>query len=223
MSEGGKIIYSLIAKGAKPLVGYSNYTGTFDQVCINYLKNVGPGASAAVKLEDGYTIFYLNSDNITYLIMTDSTYPKEAAIGCLESIKKEFQSTYGERKDFDSGENFCLNNEFQTKLRMKFDYFNANKDVSNEALGRLKDEMNQMKDEVIKSSGLLNERSDKIKVLDEKSDNLSRDSNTFYRQSKRVRRAELMKKLQCYAAIGCLALIAIYILIAIFCSPTFKC
>ena len=224
MSEGGRIIYSLVAKGTKPLAGYSNFTGTFDQVCINYLKNIGPGASAAVKLDDGYIIYYINSGNITYLIMTESTYPKEAAIGCLESIKKEFQSTYGERTDFDSGENFCLNNEFQTKLRMKFDYFNANKDVSNEALGRLKDEMNQMKEEVINASGLLNERSEKIKVLDEKSDNLSRDSNTFYRQSKRVRRAELMRKLKLYGGIACAVLIIIYIIICIICrSLIFRC
>ena len=221
MSDGN-IIYALVAKGVKPLSGYSNFTGTFDQICLNYLKNIGPDTSAAVKLDNGYIIFYINEGNITYLIMTGSSYPKEAALGCLESIKKEFQSVYGD-KNLDMVQNFGLNDEFKTKLRMKFDYFNSNKDVSNEALGRLKDEMNKMKDEVVEASGLLNERSDKIKVLDDKADTLSRDSNTFYRQSKRVRRVELMKKLKLYGGIACAILLLIYIIICIACGDFTFC
>ena len=158
MSESkGKIIYALVAKGVMPLSGYSNFTGTFDQWCISYLKNIGPNSSAAVKLENDYILYYINENNITYLLMTESLYPKEAALGCLESIKKEFQNTYP-NGNFNSDEKFCLNNEFQTKIRMKFDYFNANTDVSNEALGQLKEEMNKMKDEVLNASGLLDER-----------------------------------------------------------------
>ena len=222
MSEGN-IIYALVARGVVPLSGYSNYTGTFDQMCINYLKNIGPDSSAAVKLDNGYVIFYINEKNITYLIMAEGSYPKEAAVGCLESIKKEFQSAY-EGKNIDMVESFGLNSEFQTKLRMKFDYFNSNKDISNEALGRLKDEMNRMKDDVVQASGLLNERSDKVKVLDDKADVLSRDSNTFYKTSRKVRRAELMKKIKLYGAIACAILILIYIIICISCgSLTFNC
>lgn len=216
-----KIIYALIGKGAIPLVAYSSFTGTFDQYCIKYLSNVGPEASAAVKSGD-YIIYYMNSNNITYLLMTYNTYPKEAATGCLESIKKEFRNTYPSIDNFN--ENFCLQEQFQSKLRMKYDYFNENKDVSNESIGELKEQLNKMKDEVLNASGLLDERGTKIKVLDEKSDALSRDSNTFYRQSKRVKRAEMMKKIKIYAGIACAVLILIYIIICISCgSLIFKC
>ena len=136
-----KIIYALIGKGAIPLVQYSSFTGTFDQYCINYLINVGPGTSAAVKSGD-YIIYYINSNNITYLLMTYNTYPKEAAIGCLDSIKKEFTNTYSSTDSFN--EKFCLQEQFKDKLRMKYDYFNANKDVSNESIGELKEQMNKM-------------------------------------------------------------------------------
>ena len=200
-TEGkGKIIYALVAKGIKPLSSYSNFTGTFDQICINYLQKVGPESSAAVRTDNDYVIYYINQNNITYLIMAENSYPKEAAIGCLESIKKEFQNAYPNRS-FDDEEKFGLDSEFQVKLRMKFDYFNANQDVSNETLGQLKDEMSKMKDEVLNASGLLNERGEKMKVLDEKADSLSRSSNNFYQQSKRVRRAELMKKIYLYGGI----------------------
>ena len=200
-TEGkGKIIYALVARGIKPLSSYSNFTGTFDQICINYLQKIGPESSAAVKTDNDYVIYYINQNNITYLIMAESLYPKEAALGCLESIKKEFQNAYPNRT-FDDEEKFGLDSEFQVKLRMKFDYFNANQDVSNETLGQLKDEMSKMKDEVLNASGLLNERGEKMKVLDEKADSLSRSSNNFYQQSKRVRRAELMKKIYLYGGI----------------------
>ena len=200
-TEGkGKIIYALVARGIKPLSSYSNFTGTFDQICINYLQKIGPESSAAVKTENDYVIYYINQNNITYLIMADSLYPKEAAIGCLESIKKEFQNAYPNRT-FDDEEKFGLDSEFQVKLRMKFDYFNTNQDVSNEALGQLKDEMSKMKNEVLNASGLLNERGEKMTVLDEKAETLSRSSNNFYQQSKRVKRAELMKKIYLYGGI----------------------
>ena len=212
MSESkGRIIYALVAMGVKPLAGYSNFTGTFDQVCINYLKNIGPDTSAAVKLDSDYIIYYINENNITYLIMTESIYPKEAALGCLESIKKEFQSMY-QNRSFDSEENFGLNDEFKVKLRMKFDYFNANTDVSNEALGQLKDEMCKMKDEVLNASGLLNNRGEKLQVLDEKADALSSASNNYYKSSKRVKRAECMKRVKYYVAIG-VAIIIILLLL----------
>ena len=222
MTESPKIIYALVAKGVKPLSGYSNFKGTFDQLCINYLKNIGPDSSASIKLDSDYIIYYINDTNITYLLMTEVNYPKEAAIGCLESIKKEFQSMYPGRS-FDSEQNFGLDEEFQVKLRMKFDYFNANQDVSEERIGRLKDEVCKMKDEVLNASGLLNNRGEKLKVLEDSADRLSNASSNFYKQSKRVRRAELMKKIKLYGGIAVAVIVIILIIIICICGFDFNC
>lgn len=222
MSEGN-IIFALIAKGVKPLVSYSNFTGTFDQICINYLKKVGPGTSAAVQLDNGYLLYYLNENGVTFLIMTESGYPKSTAVGCLDSIKKEFQRVFLDN-NLDNIENYGLNNEFQTKLRMKFDYFNANKDITDEGLGQLKDELSKMKDEVLNASGLLDERGEKINILDDKANDLERSSNVFYNKAKEVKRAELIRKFKLYGGIACAVLILIYIIICIACrSFTFQC
>ena len=53
-----KIIYMLIAKNEKPLVEYSYFTGTFNQVCLNYLKKIEPNSSKALKIDD-FMLFYI--------------------------------------------------------------------------------------------------------------------------------------------------------------------
>lgn len=207
----GKIIYSLIAKGTKPLVGYSNFTGTFDQACLNYLKQIGPNTNGVSKLDD-YLIIFINENNITYLIMTDNQFPKETGLACLQSIQKEFETQYPGR-DFDGEMNFGLDDEFKQKLRMKFDYFNENSDIKSEQAGKLREQLVAFHKDVVEASGLLDERGQKIKVLDEKADSLSRDSSTFYNQSKRVKRAELMRKIKLYAAIGAVLLVIVALII----------
>lgn len=59
--------------------------------------------------------------------------------------------------------------------------------------------------------------------LDEKSEHLLGTSNSYYSNSKRVRRSELMKKLKLYGGIACAGLLIIYIIICFVCSPLFKC
>ena len=215
-----KIIYILIAKKEKPLCEYSNFTGTFNQVCLNYIKSIEPNTSKALKVDD-FIIFYENSNYITYMVMTGKLYPKEGAIGCIESIKKEFEKTY-EGRDFDGELNFGLNDEFKEKLKLKLQYFNENKEITDEKLEALKEQMSLMKDEILNASGLLDDRGDRIKVLDDKADILSRDSNAYYRQSKRVKRAEQCKRIKLIIGISVTGLIILYFIISFICGSNFK-
>ena len=216
-----KIIYMLIAKNEKPLVEYSYYTGTFNQVCLNYLKKIEPNSSKALKVDD-FMLFYINENYITYMLMSGKFYPKEGALGCLQSIKREFVSSY-EGRDFDGELNYGLNDEFREKLKLKFEYFNEHKEVTDDKLEQLRDDLALMKDEILNASGLLDDRGDKIKVLDDKADILSRDSNAYFRQSKRVRRAEQCKKIKLYIAISVVVLLILYLIIGITCGFGFNC
>ena len=216
-----KIIYMLIAKNEKPLVEYSYFTGTFNQVCLNYLKKIEPNSSKALKIDD-FMLFYINEQYITYMLMSGKFYPKEGALGCLQSIKREFVSSY-EGRDFDGELNYGLNDEFREKLKLKFEYFNEHKEVTDDKLEQLRDDLALMKDEILNASGLLDERGDKIKVLDDKADVLSRDSNAYYRQSKRVRQAEQCKKIKLYVGISIGCLVIIYFIIGISCGFDFSC
>ena len=222
--KDGKIIYALIAYENVILCEYSSFTGAFRETCRPYLSKVQVGGQAAIRLEENESIlYYLNSNNITYLIMTNSSYQTSSAMGCLQSIQKEFEETFPNNYGVKTNSDLCLNDQFQEKLSLKYNFFNEHPDASSESIGRLTDEMNQYKDDITKASGLLDERSEKLEVLSVKSDQLKGTSNSYYKSSKRVRRAELLKKIKMYALIGCSIFLIIYILTIFICQSFTFC
>ena len=222
MSEN-KIINILIAKYKTPLASYSELTGDFVQICENMLSNVKKDSSAAINLGTGFTIFYINENDITYMIMAGSLYPKSTAIGCIESIKKEFQSTYIGR-DFDNELEYGLNDDFKEKLKMKYQFFNENTDVSSETVQNLKSEMMRMKDEVLQASGLLNQREEEINNMNQKAESLAMSSNDYKKGATLVKKKEQSKKVYLILGLILLALIIIYLIICMACqSLTFQC
>ena len=222
MSEN-KIINILIAKYKTPLASYSELTGDFVQICENMLSNVKKDSSAAINLGTGFTIFYINENDITYMIMAGSLYPKSTAIGCIESIKKEFQSTYIGR-DFDNELEYGLNDDFKEKLKMKYQFFNENTDVSSETVQNLKSEMMRMKDEVLQASGLLNQREEEINNMNQKAESLAMSSNDYKKGATLVKKKEQSKKVYLILGLILLALIIIYFIICMACqSLTFQC
>ena len=220
----GRIIYTLIAYGNVILCEYSSFTGAFRETCRPLLSKVQAGGSAAIRLEENESIiYYLNSNNITYLIMTNSKFQSSSAMGCLQSIQKEFETTFPNNNGVKTNKDLCLNDQFQEKLSMKYNFFNEHPNVTSESIGVLSDEMNQFKDEMTKASGLLDERTDKLEQLSVKSDHLREASNSYYNSAKKVRRAELLKKIKMYAIIGCSIFLVIYLITIICCGNLTFC
>ena len=194
MSEDTRIIYILIGKDKTPLVGYSEHTGDFIQTCENMLDKVTKDSSAAVNLGTGFTIFYTNENDITYLIMANSSYPKSTAIGCIESIKNEFQSTYRGR-DFDSEQEYGLNDDFKEKLKMKYEYYTKNPEAVDEHVEELKNVVLAFKNQVIQAAEVLNERGEDLNKLSDQSKLLEQDSYSFKKGAIEVRRTECKRKI----------------------------
>jgi hypothetical protein len=218
-----KIIYILIAKNQLPLAGYSEHTGEFVQTCENMLPKVKKESSAAINLGTGFIIFYINENDITYMIMAGSLFPKLTAIGCIESIKKEFQSTYIGR-DFDSEAEYGLNEEFKDKLEMKYKLFNENTEISSEVVHNLKEEILKMRDEVYEASNLLNQREDEINNMNAKAEALAVESEQLRKGARQVRKSETKKKIYLWLGLGGVGILIIYFIICMACqSFTFQC
>ena len=216
------IIYALVGFGEKPLAQYSEFKGTFQKTCQNHLHSIEANSSGGFKVDD-YFIFYINENNITYLIMTDVKYSKASALACLESIKKEFLSAYADT-DLEATEEFGLDKEFKEILKMKYEYYNENKEVINESTQKLMDEIFKMKDDVLNASDLLNERHDKLNNVNDKAGSLRETSYKYKAGATKVKRATNRKKIYTTVAISAAALIIIYFVIVMACgSFTFQC
>ena len=217
MSNEKNLIYILIGTGSKPLASYSQYTGEFIQTCEKYLPKVKNNSSSAINFGD-FFIFYINQDNITYLLMTSPTYPKAAAIACIESLIKEFQLTLSE-KNLENIKEYSLSEELQEKLQMKFDYYNEHPDASSE----LKSEIVNMKDDADEANKELLERNNNINSLQIKSKNLKESDNRYKSGAIKVKKSSCKAGILICIGIILALLIIGYVVICIVCSWDLKC
>ena len=215
------LIYVLIASGEKVLCDYSPYHGTFEQISLKILSKVRPNTTASFEYSNSYIFYYLNSEGITYLCMTDLDYPKKAATSFLESIKKEFTQTYP-KKDFNKIGNFELNKFFKKKMSIKLEYYNKNKNESFDETEQLRKKLVEYQKQVLDSNDILNQREDKITLIVQKEEMLSKESNDFYTKARTIKRKVNYKKIQEIAIISTVILVIIYLILAIICGWTFK-
>ena len=208
-----KIIYILIGSGRKPLAGYGQYQGEFIQVCENQLGRCKPNQSACINTGD-YKIFYMNENNVTYLLMTMPIYPLSAAVACIESLKKELAEELGKINLNDVGD-YGLNNKLKEKLRLKLEYYNENTDIVSDSLQKLKNKMMEYKDEVLKAAESLNERGEYLNEMQNKASDLENSSFKYRDLAGDVRRKECRKK-ACTIGIIC-GVVGAIILIIVLC------
>ena len=208
-----KIIYILIGSGRKPLAGYGQYQGDFIQVCEDQLGRCKPNQSACINTGD-YKIFYMNENNVTYLLMTMPIYPLSAAVACIESLKKELADELGKINFNDVGD-YGLNNKLKEKLRLKLEYYNENTDIVSDSLQNLKNKMMEYKDEVLKAAESLNERGEYLNEMQNKASDLENSSFKYRDLAGDVRRKECRKK-ACTIGIIC-GVVGAIILIIVLC------
>ena len=210
MDDDKKILYILIGSGKKPLAGYGAYKGDFIKICENQLAKCKANQSACINSGD-FKMFYQNENNITYLLMTMPIYPLPTAVSCIESLKKELSSELSGR-NFANVQDYGLNNEFQEKLKMKFEYFNENTEVVSEKIQGLKSLMMQYKEDVFKAADALNERGELLEQMQNKAKDLENDSYSFKKGAIKVRRTECKRKvIYILVILGLLAVIGLII------------
>jgi len=124
-----------------------------------------------------YVFHYVVSDTLTYLCMTDKEFPRLSSFQFLEDIRNRFLATYGERAK--TAIAFALNSDFRKVLAAQMDRYNSmqNRSGSDAKIERVKEEINQVKDVMIKNIDRVLEIGERIELLVEKSDDL--DSSAF--------------------------------------------
>lgn len=210
------IIYVLAAQGTKVLCDYTNYSGNVDKFCISILKRVPQNSRGSYEYDENYSFHFLNADGMTYLTMCEKNYPQTSAIQFLESIKKELEESHG--TNFNSMTQYELNPVFKEKLAMKMEYYNTNKDNTQDNIALLKNSIINIKDDLLKDDELLNQRGEKIQLIVEKASNLAVHSDTYYNSAKSVKRNYWWKKMKLTIILSIIGLIAIFVIVLIACG-----
>lgn len=210
------IIYALAAQGTKVLCDYSSFSGNFAQMCVSILKRVPQNTRGTYGYDDNYCFHFLNAANMTYLTMCETKFPATTAFQFLESIKSELEQAHG--TNFDGTSSYGLQRQFQSKIAMKIDYFNKNKDTSTDNISRLKNEVINVRDELLKDDEILNQRGEKIQLIVEKADKLSQHSDSYYNSSKKVRKSFWMRKMKLIIALTITILVIILVIVLIACG-----
>jgi hypothetical protein len=222
MSDEKNLILVMVATGKKPLSAYTPYTGESLQICEAFLSKVVQNSSSAVNF-GSYIIYYVNEENITYLIMTMPDYPKPTAIGCIESIRKEVKDIVY-NINLDEQKDYGLDDQLKEKLKMKYEFFNENTEVTSEALEKLKIELQIMKDEVYKANEQLMIRSEKINEMENKAEEMVEESKKLRQGAIKVNKKESKRRIWLYIVIILVILGIIYGIICVSCgSFVFEC
>ena len=102
-------------------------------------------------------------------------------------------------------------------LKPKMNHYNENPDIVVDKTDELFNKMNDLKEQMVENISSLVERDGKIEVIAEKAQNLSVVSNSFHRQSRKLKERERNKRYCQIVVFGLLALIiAAFIIYAVF-------
>ena len=216
------LICIFVAKKNKALAYYTICKGFFNQICEKILKKLKKNSLSKTEYNE-QMIYYYDENEKTYIILTDSSYYQNTAISCLESLNKEFGDILDDT-DIDNIEEYGLSQQFEEKLKMKYDFYNTNSDIVSENIQNLQIEMINFKDEVYKLNEELNERGQKIEEIENKAEKLANDADSYIKGAKKVKKKESKRKWWYSIAIIFIILIIVYFAMRIICGNwTFQC
>lgn len=212
------IFYALIARATTVLAEYTPRTGNFPTVTRTVLTRLGTKDTMASYAYDGSVFNILIDDGIVYMCLTDEGDKRRIAFAFLEDIKAKFRSDYGERVH--SAIAFSMNTEFQRNLQDRMEFFN---DDSSDAMGRVRSKLDAAKSVMVQNIDKVLQRGEKIELLVDESDALTRSANRFKRDARTLERHMWWKNLKVWLFIILLVLVVAYIIVGATCGWAFDC
>ena len=193
--EGQKntaIVYAVIARGNIVLAEYSGHNGNFMTVVRTILMNLQkkPLNKATITYDD-WAFHYILEDGIYYICMTDKGHKRYITFEFLQDIKRKFRASFGEAVY--TAIAYQFNQEFNLTLQTQIEFFNS----PNALLpGRVNQQMEEVKGIMRENIDSLLDRGEKVSLLVEKSDDVSRKSLIFNRQSREINRRFYWQKVR---------------------------
>lgn len=109
--------------------------------------------------------------------MRDKEYKSDCAFAFLEDIKQSFLKAF-RLEEVQEAIPHGLNSRFKHIIKSKIEYSRNNEDYDN--LAKLKSALYEVKNDIMETDYILNERNEKINLIVKKAEVLRSDSNSYY-------------------------------------------
>lgn len=215
------ILYTLISKGTTVLVEYASKSGNFITVSRVILERIPQEESKRSYEYDEFMFHFMIQDGITYLCMSDKSFPRRICFTFLEDIKNNFLARYNFQQ-IQGATAFGLNQDFSGILIQRMNYYSH--DPSADQISQAKHQIEATKAIMVENIDKLLERAEKIDLLVQDTEKLQQQTFVFKQSSKKLR-CEMWKQNMKWYIIGCVSLVVlVWLLLSFICGFDFsKC
>lgn len=211
------ILYSVISRGTIVLASYASCPGNFQEVTEQILAKIGPEDGKLSLSHSSYLFDYICEKGIIYMCITDDEFERSRAFLYLNDIKRKFLASFGLRAK--TAIAYAMNNEFSPVLRAQMKHYSEAKDI--DTISRVHSELDELKDIMVRNIDNVAMRGENVKLLVDKTEQLSKTSVTFRSQSRHLQRSLFWKNVKIYVIISLVCIVIVYLLLAMSCGGIF--
>jgi len=184
------LFYALVSRSCEVLAEHTDpaHRGNFALVTRTLLRKI-PGVDGRMSYIYGdYLFHYMVSSGMTYLCISDRTSPRLAAFTLLDNLKRDFTEAYGDRAR--SAVAYSFNADFERTIAHHMDAANVvGESAGSEKISLIHEEIEQVKQVMIKNIELLLERGERIELLVQKTEELDLHAMQFHRSTRSLHRS----------------------------------
>jgi len=212
------IVYGLVSRGKTVLAEYTqtSVTGNFPTVTRVLLSKIPAVDGRMTYVYDSYVFHYIVENSICYLCMSDDLNKHRIPYAFLEDMKHNFISKYGREKPLRAIA-FSMNEAFSVVIKDRMEYYNSpNPNIDN--IGAVRNQIDEVKDIMVQNIEKVLERGEKIELLVDKTDRLSKQAFKFESTSRNLRRTLWWKSVRTIVCLTSVIGLLVFILAAGFCG-----
>ncbi|RDB23180.1 Protein transport protein sec22 [Hypsizygus marmoreus] len=172
-------------------------------------RRITPNSEPRCSIESGqYTLHYLISDGVVFLVIADKSYPRKLAFSYLDELSKEFANTYGPRVEtVRKPYAFIGFDTFMSKTARL--YRDTRTATASSGLDRLNDDLQDVTRIMTKNMEELLWRGDSLDRMSHLSTSLRSESEKYRKAARNINFNAMLRQ---YAPLGAICLIIIILL-----------
>ncbi|XP_059155870.1 vesicle-associated membrane protein 7-like [Physella acuta] len=207
------ILYSVVARGTTVLAKYASCAGNFTEVTDQILMKIPQENSKLTYSHGSYLFHYVTEDRIVYLCITDDDFERSKAFLFLNEIKRRFKAQYGVRAQ--TALPYAMNSDFSRTMASQMRSVSEDRP---DQLNKVQDQVDELKEIMVKNIDQLAERGEKLELLVDKSEDLSANAVSFRKTSRNLARSLWWKNAKLLVIIGIVIIVVIYFIISASCG-----